>query len=109
MDEIIKKEPLARFGFGIVSYIELMSFMGWVFVGLSILQIPIIYIYSQGTAYKSASSLMTGGWDFYMLGNLGYSSVNCESMPVTVGHLGLQCNTGTVGTIYDFGLHERND
>lgn len=40
-----------------------------------------------------------------MLGNLGYSSVNCDSAPVTVGYVGLQCNYGVVGEIYDFGMH----
>jgi len=44
-----------------------------------------------------------------MLGNLGYSSVNCDSLPVTVGHLGFQCHFGRVGEIYDYGFHESND
>lgn len=88
MDHIIEKEPLAQFGFGIVSYMQLMQFMGWVFLVLSIINIPVLYIYHTGTAYKKPSDLFTGGWDFYMLGNLGYSSVNCDSLPVTVGHLG---------------------
>ena len=109
MDHIIEKEPLAQFGFGVVSYLQVMQFMSFVFLGLSVLQIPILYIYKSGSAYKTSSNLFTGGWDFYMLGNLGYSSVNCDSLPVTVGHLGFQCNVGHVGEIFDFGFHERND
>ena len=44
-----------------------------------------------------------------MLGNLGYSSINCDSSPVRVGHVGMQCNFGTIGEIYDFGLHDKID
>ena len=44
-----------------------------------------------------------------MLGNLGYSSVNCDSVPMNVGYVGLQCNYGLIGEIVDFGLHERNE
>ena len=44
-----------------------------------------------------------------MLGNLGYSSVNCDSLPVIVGLIGLQCNYGAIGEIFDYGFHERND
>ena len=44
-----------------------------------------------------------------MLGNLGYSAVDCDSLPLTVGHMGFQCSYGKVGQIYDYGLHERND
>ena len=88
---------------------EMLHFFQWVFIGLTILQIPVIYIYSQGTAYKVPSSLFTGGYDWYMLGNLGYSSVNCDSLPMVVGHIGFDCNYGSVGQIFDYGLHERND
>jgi len=107
--KMLELEPMARFGFGIVSYMQLLRFMSFVFAGLTIIQIPVMYTYSQGTAYKKPSDLFLGGYDFFMLGNLGYSAVNCDSIPVNVGHLGLQCNYGTVGKITDFGFHERND
>ena len=44
-----------------------------------------------------------------MLGNLGYSTVSCDSSPVKVGQVGLQCSYGTIGEVYDFGFHEAND
>lgn len=83
--------------------------MQYIFFGLAILQIPVIYTYSTGTAYKSPSDLFLGGYDYYMLGNMGYSSVNCDSSPVDVGFIGMQCNYGVIGEIFDYGLHERND
>ena len=80
-----------------------------VFLVLSIIQLPVIYIYSTGTSFKENADNFLGGYDQLMLGNLGYSSVNCDSTPFEVGYLGFQCNYGTVGKIYDFGLHERKD
>ena len=100
---------MAMLGFGIVSYMQLLQFLQIVFFGLTILNLPAIYIYSQGTAYKEPSENFLGGYDQWMLGNLGYSSVNCDSAPTKVGQIGLQCNYGTIGEIFDFGFHERND
>lgn len=100
---------MAMLGFGIVSYMQLLQYLQKVFIALTILNLPAIYIYSQGTAYKENSENFLGGYDQLMLGNLGYSSVNCDSTPTKVGWIGLQCNYGTIGEIFDFGFHERND
>ena len=80
---------MAMLGFGIVSYMQLLQFLQIVFVVLSILNLPAIYIYSQGSAYKENSENFLGGYDQWMLGNLGYSSVNCDSAPTKVGLIGL--------------------
>lgn len=44
-----------------------------------------------------------------MLGNLGYSSINCDSSPARVGYVGLQCNSGTIGQVYDYGFRVMQD
>ena len=132
-ERLSNTEPMAMLGFGIMSYMKLLKFMAKVFFLLSILQLPVIYIYSSGTAYDSenedhanshqpsrGSSLLElvfepvlefidMKWYQLMLGNLGYSSVNCDSAPVSVGYVGLECNYGVVGQIYDLGLHEGKD
>ena len=107
--KLLELEPMAMLGYGIVSYMQLLQFLQWVFVILTLLNLPALYIYSQGTSYKENSENFLGGYDTWMLGNLGYSSVNCDSAPTSVGFIGLQCNYGTVGQIFDFGFHERND
>ena len=100
---------MAMLGYGIVSYMQLLQTLQWVFFILTLLNLPALYIYSEGTAYKENSENFLGGYDKLMLGNLGYSSVNCDSAPTKVGFIGLQCNFGTIGEIYDYGFHERND
>ena len=47
--------------------------------------------------------------DGFVLGNLGYSSIHCDSTPASVEHFGLICPYGTIGEIYDYGLHENAD
>lgn len=41
----------------------------------------------------------------YSLGNLGYSSVQCENIPVGVGVVTLQCLYGKIGSIIDYGVN----
>jgi hypothetical protein len=40
-----------------------------------------------------------------MLGNMGYSTVNCVSMPVEVGSYTFTCPYGVIGQITDFGVN----
>ena len=39
------------------------------------------------------------------LGNLGYSSVQCASIPSQVGQLNLDCPYGTIGKFLDYGIN----
>ena len=87
--KLLELEPMAMLGYGIVSYMQLLQFLQWVFVILTLLNLPALYIYSQGTSYKENSENFLGGYDTWMLGNLGYSSVNCDSAPTSVGFIGL--------------------
>ena len=43
------------------------------------------------------------------LGNLGYSSVQCKSVPLAVEKLSFACPYGTIGQIYDYGVNLQND
>jgi hypothetical protein len=39
-----------------------------------------------------------------MLGNMGYSTVNCVSMPIEVGSYTFTCPYGNIGEITDYGV-----
>ena len=39
-----------------------------------------------------------------MLGNLGYSAVNCDSSLQYGGGFDLRCDVGTIGKILDYGI-----
>ena len=41
----------------------------------------------------------------YSLGNLGYSTSQCTSIPLEIGVLPAQCPFGRIGEIYAFGIN----
>ena len=112
-EKVIEKDPIAMFGYGTVAYIKLISFFQWVFLGLSILQIPTILAYKRGDFlpgiikdtlsfedgkkdYKTAQA-NEASYETYMLGNLGYSSVECDLTPVLAERIGMLCSFGEIG------------
>ena len=101
---------MGMLGFGIVSYMQLLQFMVRIFLVLTLLQLPVLYMYyTNGGAPIKTYEIISWSFDKLMLSNMGYSSVSCESAPVSVGVVALQCSYGVVGEIYDFGLNERHD
>jgi hypothetical protein len=86
-------DPINSLGFGIVAYRDLLYSLIWAFTFFSLLSIPTIYIYSNGGGYYSSKL----GWEVDSLGNLGYSSVQCASIPLGVETLVISCPYGTVG------------
>ena len=40
-----------------------------------------------------------------MIGSLGYSSVECAQIPVSIGRIAVSCPYGTVGKIIDYGVN----
>ena len=69
------EDPIAKLGFGIVAYIDMLWCLIWSFTLYSIFLIPTFMFFSQGGAYKNVA-VKSDYLDTYM-GNLGYSSVQC--------------------------------
>lgn len=64
-------DPLNELGYGIIAYRDTLFTMICGFTIISILALPIMYIYMQGYAYDISGFSMQN----FSLGNLGYSSV----------------------------------
>ena len=75
-------DPLMVMGYGIIAYRDILLYMFYAFLGITVMQVPSLHIYSQGTAY-----LNQGSSEDYSIGNLGYSSVQCDQIPVGIGIL----------------------
>ena len=58
--------------------------------------------FSAGTAYEGDHR---AGKAQGMIGSLGYSTVECVQIPVSVGRVALTCPFGSVGEIIDFGVN----
>lgn len=102
------EDPLETLGFGIVAYDQMMRELTWLFIFFSILMAPAIYFNSLGTGYAFVP-LIAQSYEVNTLGNMGYSSVQCQSIPVAVGKLSVSCPFGVIGEFYDYGINHSQD
>jgi hypothetical protein len=106
-DEAAHANPVAKLGFGIVAYLDMLWCLVWTFTLYTIFLLPTFFFFLDGSAYDSVQ-VKSSYLDSY-LGNLGYSSVQCAQIPAQVGRLSLSCPYGTIGEILDYGVNPTND
>ena len=101
-EDVFKANPIARLGFGITAYVDMIWFMILAFAVFSVFLIPTMNFFKTGTnvdgtleADDVTKALL--GYEPTMISNIGYSSVSCASIPVHVGSLTLSCPYGTIG------------
>lgn len=70
-----EQDPIAKLGFGIVAYIDMLWCLIWTFTLYTIFLVPTFMFYGKGGAYADVA-VKSDYLDTYM-GNLGYSSVQC--------------------------------
>jgi hypothetical protein len=75
LDGASVEDPIAKLGFGIVAYVDILWCLIWTFTLYTIFLVPTFMFFSQGGAYKNVA-VKSDYLDSYM-GNLGYSSVQC--------------------------------
>ena len=97
-----EEDPLSQLGFGIVAYVHILYTMIWTFILFSVLMIPTMMNYRTGDNYLGDPR---GGHASGMISNLGYSSVECNSTPLSLGKMTLNCAYGTIGEIMEYGLN----
>ena len=83
-DEAVKADPLVSLGFGVCAYRDILWSFLWTFCLFSFLLYPQMQIFNAGTAYANLASSLSYK-EHGMLVNMGYSTVNCASMPIEVG------------------------
>jgi len=60
-------------------------------------------MFTNGTGFGTIPANLLG-YGSSMLGNLGYSSLQCVNMPADVGALSISCPYGTIGSITQLGI-----
>lgn len=60
--------------------------------------------FKGGTGYKSFDKEMQQ-YELGTLGNMGYSSVQCATVPLDIGKLNIQCPYGSIGKLIDYGVN----
>ena len=77
----------------------------WTFTIYTLLLLPSILFYADGSAYDHVPDVVKSNYLDSYLGNLGYSSVQCASIPSQVGQLNLDCPYGKIGKFLDYGIN----
>lgn len=102
-EKVAQADPIAKLGFGIVAYVNMLWMLIWTFFIYTLLLMPTFIFFYEGSAYDNVA-VKSDYLDTY-LGNLGYSSVQCASIPTRVGRLALSCPYGTIGKYLDYGIN----
>ena len=97
-----EEDPISQLGFGIVAYVNILYVMTWAFILFSLLMAPTMMNYKTGDTYAEDPRV---GYANTMISNLGYSSVECHQIPVSLGQLTLSCSYGNIGKILDYGIN----
>ena len=80
----------------------------WLFALFSIIMAPSIYYNGLGQGYKFVATEKQS-YEMNTIGNLGYSSVQCQQIPVVVEKLSLSCPYGVIGEFFDYGINHHDD
>ena len=103
--DVVETNAIAQLGFGIVAYVNILWMLIWTFTVYTLLLLPTMFSYSDGTAYSAVPEAVKSSYLDSYLGNLGYSSVQCASIPSKVGQLNIDCPYGKIGKFLDYGIN----
>jgi hypothetical protein len=67
--------------------------------------LPFAYYYSMGQGYEYDSDTLPS-YEAVSLGNMGYATQKCASVPVDIMVIELSCSYGVLGEILDFGYND---
>ena len=108
-EEKMDHDPLNLLGIGIVAQFDLMRYLIFAFTIFSLLSIPMIMIY-QG--YDAMKGTKKESYTASTLGNFGFSTSACYSVPKKMETMILFCNTGALSPqIGSYGImpHDAED
>ena len=88
--EKLAENPMHNLGYGIIAYSNNLWSMIVGFSILSILAIPSMLVYKDGIGFHDNAATLRD----FSLGNLGYSSVECATIPAGLGKMLISCPYG---------------
>lgn len=92
-EEESKQDPFLLLGFGMIAYRDLLQTFIVLFTILSLLMTPALYYYRYG-GYNGYGDEDIGWKVGFTLGNMGYSSVQCSTIPNDINTLSISCPYG---------------
>ena len=87
------KDPYLSLGYGLIAYRKTLFAMSMAYVLFSLFAYPIIQTYHESNAIHDSVSTRYGR---YSIANLGYSSVQCGTIPFGMAKMVLSCPYGNI-------------
>lgn len=106
--DLMNGDPYDSLGFGMHAYRSTLFILFLTFSVISIIMAPVMFMYNNGPAgmeeYVNAGVPdELNSWASWSIANLGYSSMECKSIPLNQKFLSLQCPYGNMTLIADNG------
>ena len=99
-------DPIKELGIGISTYHQLLIMLFCLFFLICLMHIPVIRTFSKYHFYKNNDN--AGLYAQTSLGNMGFSRTDCQSSTLIEGsHQLLDCPTGTINKLVDWGIMTR--
>lgn len=95
-----KEDPFNFLGFGMVAYRDLMVTLIALFTFLTVLMIPTAIMYGNHEGIINPTT-----YQRFSLGNMGYSSTQCQRIPYDLRKITLFCPYGFVTNIRSIGIN----
>jgi hypothetical protein len=99
--DLQNKDPYLSLGFGLIAYRRTLFSLSVAFALMSLIIYPIIKAYDNGGALNM--DLDETPYGYYSISNLGYSSVQCGTVPFNQEQLVLTCPFGNITSIVEDG------
>ena len=96
-DDVV--DPYLSLGFGLIAYRSTLWSLACTFAFMSMIAFPLIKTYEGGGAIDM--NVVNTKFGVYSLANLGYSTVQCATMPFNQKTLTLTCPYGEITNIVD--------
>lgn len=100
------EDAMTRLGYGVVSYFGLIYTFMLVFLMITALNVPVMFMNSQWTAYEQYRQM--SWWAQFTVGNLGASEARCLNIKMVSESISVACNTGTISAITHYGLYQKD-
>ena len=97
-----RQDPYLSLGFGLIAYRYTLMSITCLFLLLSAVSYPLLQTYKKGGAIDT--NYIESKFGNYSLANLGYSSVQCKTVPFYQQKMTLSCPYGEIGSIVPDGF-----
>ena len=96
-----KSDPYLYFGYGMVSYFNLLTYLMAFFLLGTLLNVPAYVFYSS----ENPDGPLNGNWlTQFTLANLGYSQSKCFSVLSAASALSMKCPSGRMTKLVSYGV-----